>query len=115
MYGKYISCIPPKKCIITAPGADSLLEPFPNIQYANNTPSPGPGLAYNKNIIEDPISFACSIPKGDNIPWFIALFKNNTFAGSINNEVKNIRFLLTKNSTPACNTDVIAITTGPIA
>ena len=45
MYGKYISCIPPKKCIITAPGADSLLEPFPNIQYANNTPSPGPGLA----------------------------------------------------------------------
>ena len=68
MYGKYISCIPPKKWIITAPGADSLLAPFPNKQYANNTPSPGPGLASNKNIIEDPNSLACSIPKGDNIP-----------------------------------------------
>ena len=99
-----------------APGADDFVTlSLENTAYANNTPSPGPGLASNKNIIEDPISFACSIPKGDNIPWFIALFKNNTFAGSINNEVKNIRFLLTKNSTPACNTDVTAITTGPIA
>jgi hypothetical protein len=31
-YGKYISCIPPRKCIIIAPGADCLIAPFANAQ-----------------------------------------------------------------------------------
>ena len=41
--------------------------------------------------------------------------KTKQLLDKVNNEVKNIKFLLTKNSTPACNTAVIAITTGPIA
>ena len=69
--------------MITAPGAELFALPFPAIQYAKSTPSPGPGFASRSKNTDFPTSFTCWIPIGDKIPWLIALFKNNTLAGSI--------------------------------
>ena len=69
--------------MMIAPGADDFVTlSLENTAYANNTPSPGPGFASNIYMIDLPASFACSIPIGVKIPWLIALFKNNTLAGS---------------------------------
>ena len=70
--------------MIIAPGAESFVAlSLENAQYAHRSPRPGPGLASNMYMMDLPASAACSIPIGVKIPWLIALFKNNTFAGSI--------------------------------
>ena len=80
-----------KKWIIIAPGAeDFVVLSFENNQYASKTPKPGPGFASIIYIMDFPVSSACSVPIGVNIPWLIALFKNNTFAGSINQPMEVI-------------------------
>ena len=61
-----------------------------------------------------PVSAACSAPIGVKIPWLIALFKNNTFAGSIKMATSGINPLLTNTSTPAVNTASTPVINGPI-
>ena len=68
IYGKYISCIPPKKCITTAPGAELFADPLPAKQYARSIPRPGPGFASSRKNIDLPTSSTCCIPIGENIP-----------------------------------------------
>ena len=88
--------------MMIAPGADDFVTlSLENTAYANNTPSPGPGFASNMYMIDLPASFACSIPIGVKIPWLIALFKNNTLAGSIKIAAKGINFAFTSTLTPA--------------
>ena len=69
--------------MIATPGAVLFAVPVPKNVYANNTPTPGPGFGSRINRIDFPAFAACVIQIGDKIPWLIALFKNNTFAGSI--------------------------------
>ena len=66
-----------------APGADCFAFPLPKNIYARRTPKPGPGFVSSKNRTDCPVFAACSTPNGPKIPWLIALFKNNTFAGSM--------------------------------
>ncbi len=61
-----------------------------------------------------PTSPTCWMPSGEKIPWFIALFKNSTLAGSINMLVKGSRLWLTSASTPALIRFVRAVTRGVI-
>ena len=86
--------------MITAPGAELFAEPLPATMYASKIPRPGPGFASNKKKIDFPISSTCFIPSGDKIPWLIALFKNNTFAGSMNTDASGRIPRSTKNPTP---------------
>ena len=101
--------------MMIAPGADDFVTlSLENTAYANNTPSPGPGFASNIYMIDLPASFACSIPIGVKIPWLIALFKNNTLAGSIKIAAKGINFAFTSTLTPAVNTANTPDINGPM-
>src|SRR4028118_1544399 len=74
--------MPPKKWMTAAPGAEALVMPRPKTVYASRIPSPGPGLVSTIKSMDLPASLACSMASGARTPWFMALFRKSTFAGS---------------------------------
>ena len=87
--------------------------PLPTKQKASNTPRPGPGLDSIIKKMDFPSSWDSWIPIGLNTPWLIALFKNNTFAGSTKIDTSGIRPKFTINSTPPRKISFKELTTGP--
>ena len=75
-------------------------------------PRPGPGFASSRNSTDLPVVLAISIPSGVNTPWLIALFRKNTFAGSIRIDANGNRPALIRNATPAPRAPMIASITG---
>ena len=98
-YGKYTSWMPPKNWMIAAPGADARAAPSPKNVNASSRPRPGPGLASSRNRIDDPVSDASVTPSGVSTPWLMALFRKNTFAGSMMMLVSGSRFMSTSQLT----------------
>ena len=98
-----------------APGADPLVVlSLEKNMYASKTPRPGPGFASIIYMMERPSSAACSAPIGVNNPWLMALFKNNTFAGSIKIPTRGRRLCSISTFTPAASTVSTAVINGPI-
>jgi len=75
--------MPPTNWMNAAPGAEARAAPIPNRVNASSRPTPGPGLASSRNRIDLPLSAACWVPSGVSTPWLMALFRKNTFAGSM--------------------------------
>ena len=60
---------------------------------------PGPGFASSRNRIDWPVSAASCVPNGVSTPWLMALFRKNTFAGSMMMLVSGSRFVSTSQFT----------------
>src|SRR5664279_5577848 len=101
--------------MIAAAGAVLLARPVPKIEYANNTPSPGPGFASSRNRIDLPVSVAWLTPSGVSTPWLMALFRNSTFAGSMMMLANGNRLCAINQSIPLPNAFEIPSTAGPNA
>src|SRR4028118_1935154 len=85
--------MPPKNWITAAPGAEALVMPRPKTVYASKMPSPGPGFVSTMKSMDCPASLAWSMASGARTPWFMALLRKSTFAGST--------MMLTSGSRPA--------------
>src|SRR4028119_1366669 len=105
--------MPPKKWMTAAPGAEALVMPRPKTVYASRIPSPGPGLVSTIKSMDLPASLACSMASGARTPWFMALFRKSTFAGSTMMLTSGRRPAFTTALTPAPRTSPMAGIKGP--
>ena len=100
--------------MITAPGADCRILPRPKNQQASSTPSPGPGFVSSRNMIDCPVSRACSMPIGEKMPWFRALLRNSTLDGSTRSDTSGSSPWRITTSTPLLTSSVSPVTAPPM-
>ena len=108
--------MPPKKWMITAPGADwRVLASLQKKQYARRTPRPGPGLASSMYMMERPVASACAMPMGVKMPWLMALLRKSTLAGSMKMASSGMRPHCMRICTPPMSTARMVVMIGPMA